>query len=423
MTPGRQLELRLGAEPEETPVAGRWASRLGRRGAAIARIGLRMAVFLCAIWICVLVLEYPVAALLAVLGGILTRWMGQRVQLARARHSTIVASLAAFVFDGPTVSCNFIDASIFRLVNSWQSKAVAAVAAAGICFASQRIAGLHFSLLPLQNPIVHWMTPAIEALAYCLPVLAALVFLRMKGPTGRWSRQVREAVQARATASLKLILAERELDGLEAGIDVLRRELGLESGGNYRASVTRRLQSHATEAVLRPEALLAFQRVILELARLDLKNLSGAAERYRRLRCKMEAVKTVASISYDPLNEMQLEELNRQFERFSKMTANHEWEELPIFADEVEQKLEAATAKFRSRAASAPQVFLSPASDPYRILGVNIDTPIASIKKLRLRLAQLYHPDSGDCIGNGVKMAELNAAFDAVMRDQEKRGR
>jgi hypothetical protein len=137
----------------------------------------------------------------------------------------------------------------------------------------------------------------------------------------------------------------------------------------------------------------------------------------------MEAAKTVASITYDPLHEMQLEELNRQFERFSTMVANQEWEELPLFADEMEQKLEAISAKLCSRAASAPQVVLSATSDPYGILGVNVDTPVHSIKKLRLRLAQLYHPDSGECIGDGVKMAELNAAFDAVMKDQEKRGR
>jgi len=423
MIPSGQLELRLEVESKDAPPAGARSIKLGRRAITVARIARWVAVFLCLAGIGILVLEYPAAVLLALAGGVLARWMGQRVQLARVRRSALIASLAEFVFDGPTVSCHFNDASIGRLVNSWQSKTVASAAAAGICVAAQRILGLRLGLLSQQNAVVHWMTPAIGASAFCLPVLAALVFLRMKGPIGRWSKQVREAVQRRAGASLKTILAERELDGLEAGIDVLRRELGLDSIGIYRASVTRRLQSRPSEAVLRPGTVLAFQRVILELARRDLKNLSGAAERYRRLRCRMEAVKTVASIAYDPVYEMQLDELSRQLERFSKMTANHEWEELPIFADDLEEKLEAINAKLRNRAGSAPRVVLSPVSDPYGILGVNIDTPVASIKKLRLRLAQLYHPDSGDCVGNGDKMAELNAAFDAVMKDQEKRGR
>jgi len=423
MNPEAQLELRLDVESKELPTTGGRPVKLGRRAAAGARVALWTAISLCAVGICLLVLEYPAAALLAISGGALARWLGQRVQLARVRHSSVVASLAAFVFDGSTVSCNFSDATVCRLVNSWQSKAMASGAAAGLCFATQRTLGLRLSLLPQQNAVVHWMTPAIEAASFCLPALAALLFLRRKGPVRRWSQQVRVAVQRRATASLEKILAERELDGLEAGIDVLRRELGLDSRGNYRASVSRRLRSHPVEAVLRPEAVLAFQRVILELARLDLKNLSKAAENFRRLRCRMEAVKTIASISHDPVYEMQLEELDRQLERFSTMTAQQEWEELPIFAADMEQKLEAVSAKLRRHAASAPQVVLSPANDPYGILGVNIDTPVASIKKLRLRLAQLYHPDSGDCIGNGVKMAELNAAFDAVMRDQEKRGR
>jgi DnaJ-class molecular chaperone len=66
---------------------------------------------------------------------------------------------------------------------------------------------------------------------------------------------------------------------------------------------------------------------------------------------------------------------------------------------------------------------LSPGVDPYRILGINAATPTASIRKLRLRLAQLYHPDIGDSTANSAKMAELNAAYDSVMRDRDTAGR
>lgn len=423
MIPNAQLELPLEAGSREALVSGVRPSNWRRRAVAVARLGLWAAVVLFAALICVSLLEYPVAAFLSVAAGALARWVGQRVQLARVRRSSVVAALADFVFDGPTVSCIFRDASIGDLVDSWLSKAGASIFAALTCTAAQRFLGLRFSLLPQQNALVKWMPLVAEAAAFCLSVVTALVFLRWKGPTGRWCRQVRGAVQRRAYTSLEKILTERELDGLEAGIDVLRRELGLNSSGRYRASVTRRLQWHSVEAVLRPEKVLAFQRVILELAHLDLENLSRAAEIHRRLRCKMEAARTLASISYDPIHEARLDELNRELERFSALAASREWEELPVFADEMEQKLDAVGDKIRNRAASAPRVVLSPASDPYGILGVSIDTPISSIKKLRLRLAQLYHPDSGDCIGNGVKMAELNAAFDAVMKDQEKRGR
>ena len=66
---------------------------------------------------------------------------------------------------------------------------------------------------------------------------------------------------------------------------------------------------------------------------------------------------------------------------------------------------------------------LAPGTDPYRTLGVSAQTPTASIKTLRLRLAQLYHPDISDGTGNNIKMAEVNAAYDAVMRDRETEGR
>jgi DnaJ-class molecular chaperone len=52
---------------------------------------------------------------------------------------------------------------------------------------------------------------------------------------------------------------------------------------------------------------------------------------------------------------------------------------------------------------------------------VSVDTPTPLIKKLRLRLAQLYHPDVSESICNSTKMAELNAAYDAVMKEREKR--
>ena len=65
---------------------------------------------------------------------------------------------------------------------------------------------------------------------------------------------------------------------------------------------------------------------------------------------------------------------------------------------------------------------LAPGSDPYRLLGISVDTPTPLIRKLRLRLAQLYHPDISDSTRNSAKMAELNAAYDAVMKDREKKG-
>ena len=65
---------------------------------------------------------------------------------------------------------------------------------------------------------------------------------------------------------------------------------------------------------------------------------------------------------------------------------------------------------------------LTPGADPYALLGIHRDTPIPSVKKLRQRLAQVYHPDIGGETCNSAKMAELNAAYDAVMRERMLRG-
>lgn len=50
--------------------------------------------------------------------------------------------------------------------------------------------------------------------------------------------------------------------------------------------------------------------------------------------------------------------------------------------------------------------------DPYEVLGVRPDAPLAVMQASYIALAKQYHPDTGD--GDAKKMAELNAAWGKV---------
>ena len=50
-------------------------------------------------------------------------------------------------------------------------------------------------------------------------------------------------------------------------------------------------------------------------------------------------------------------------------------------------------------------------SDPFAVLGVSPDATLAEVRSARRRLASEFHPDHG---GDGVRMGEINAAFDVV---------
>jgi hypothetical protein len=398
------------------------------------RIAISVAVLLATLLSLTLVLleilRSPLAALLAVSVGVLVRCLGQQLNVKQVLHSPKAAQLAAFDFDGQVVSCRFKDSLIAAYTNAWRWRVAASIAAGFACLAALYMPGLRFTLLPSSlfglpatNPgISHWLYLAIEGCSSGLPLFASALFLRFKGPEGRWTNQVKVAIERRAAASVGQIFADHEIEGLEAGIEVLWRELGVDRSGGYRAAISRRVRSHTAEVVLQPATAIAMLQAVTELARLDLRNLSAAVESVHRIRCEVRVLQALASAFRNPLHEMKAEELGRELEMLSQLAANRQWVDLQSRAAWLRTELNDLRERIRRHSPSVPAVMLPPGSDPYRLLGVSVDTPTPLIRKLRSRLAQLYHPDVSDSISNSAKMAELNAAYDAIMRDRDREG-
>jgi len=253
-----------------------------------------------------------------------------------------------------------------------------------------------------------------------LPLFTGSLFLWDKGPESYWARQAKATLELRAAASSSEVLQHREVDGLAAGIETLWRAVGLDRPGEYRAAIRKYLKAHAAEVVVQPQIAVAVLHAVTQLARQELTHLSTTLAVYRRVDCQLNAAQTLATALREPMHEMRADELSRELEQIPKFATERRWEELERRAAWIERELEALRGRLSRQSGSVPTVVLAPGSDPYRLLGVTADTPTPLVKKLRLRLAQLYHPDVNDGIPNGTKMAELNAAYDAVMRDRKR---
>jgi hypothetical protein len=368
-------------------------------------------------------LRLPGPALVAIAVGVYVRCLGQQRNLKQVHRSSKAAELAVFTFDGQVIRCHFEDSSILDITSGWKWRVAASVAAGLACLSVQHLRGLGFSLLSADPGIPHWLRWILDGCLPALPLYIAALFLRIKGPERRWTNQLKAAIETRAAVSLAEILTRQELDGLEGGIDVLWRKLGVDRCGDYRAALRKRIQTHTAEAVLQPASTTAMLQALTELARLDLQSLSAAVGSVHRIQCEVGVVHALASASRNPLHEMKAEELERELGQLTLLAANRQWDDLQARTGKLQAELDDLRARLGRHSASVPTVTLPLGSDPYRLLGVTVDTPTPLIRKLRSRLAQLYHPDVSGSAGNSIKMSELNAAYDAVMRDREKEGR
>jgi DnaJ domain len=402
-------------------------SRLYDRRQEIIRwltlVGASLAIVTTALLIFSAILHSPVAAFLSVAAGAAVRALGQTLNLKQLRRSDKPAELATFEFHDGKILCHVDEAGVLRYTSAWTRRIFAALMAAGACLAVQHLPVPEFNLLPEFFRKLRWFYPLVEGCAAALSVFSAILFLQVKWPERRWAGEARAAIDARVTASSHRLLQSRELDGLAAGVEALWQALGVERRGEYRTAVAKYLGNDTAAAVLRPETAESVLDAMTELARQDLIDLSAALEAYREAERHWEAVHILAAATRQPSHEVKAEELGAELDHLSRLASERQWEELQRRAAWLGSELDALQASLRLHSSSVPPVILASGNDPYRVLGVSVDTPTALIRKLRLSLAQLYHPDISHSTRNSVKMAELNAAYDAVMKDREREAR
>jgi hypothetical protein len=366
------------------------------------------------------VLSLPVLAALAFAAGVIVRWLAYRVTLSRLRVTREITKFAAFDYDGARIQCSFNEPALLRAVDPWTGRWLSALLAWAICGHWLGGRQVNFSVLPpvtLHVPLVAYI---VACGLIALPYAFFILFMLVPGWRKRWSRQAKAVIEARAAAALVGVEGPIELDGLEVGAAALWQQLDAEDVGTYREAIRRWLREHAAEAVIAPESTQALLATVTELARLDMGHLGGAITIYREVEKRFAEAGMLTRVLRDEVLVQRCRRLEQELQRMRVMLYGRNWEAGDKRSKQLQRELEEFAEELFGRvrllANSTTHVSLAACADPYRLLGVDANAPLSSIKRVRQKLALIYHPDTGGETCNAVKMAELNAAYDALVR-------
>lgn len=360
---------------------------------------------------------WPAAAGLSVGAGLLIRWMGTRRRWRAVLRGDGARSLADFRLVKGGVECIFHEDAIDRFGGPQLWRATAAVVAGAVCIIVLRCHWMPWTVLDAVR-IPHWLVKIGFVRWPLLPLASSAFFLLVRGPAAHRREIWKAAIRSRAADAAAEMMRSGEIDGLEAGVTALYRQFDLWWAGEYRAAIHEWVKSDTATTIFEPDAAASFVKSVTERARGDLNHLSEAAASFHTLECYRYALETLIRTFGGPQTEL-LERTSRSMDELRALAIAKRWNDFSKCAAEISGELESEILDFQLSSRSV--VTLPAGTDPYRVLGAEISMPTATIKKLRLRLAQVYHPDIGGETGNDMKMAELNAAYDAVMRERATR--
>jgi hypothetical protein len=377
------------------------------------------AIALACFWLTLAALSEPIGFLSALLVGVSTRSLEQGIRLRRLRVSQSPARIAAFEYDGSGIRCSFDEKALSRFVDSRTGRLSAGVLSGLVCWGFLHWSLAKASFLPLPLFRIHGFA-GLNALGQeALPLVLLFLFLRFPGPRKLWARQIVKAIETRTAAALEGTQEPLELDGLELGAAILWSQLGLVCTGGYREAVRRRLRANPAQAVLHPASTRAMLAAVTELARLDMAQLGAATASFRRLDVCFAEHRALLCAVQDHSMHLRQKAFQQQSERLKELFRARRWKAAQEMTCQLQADLDEFCEELQSRARllakSAPRVTLSSAADPLHLLGADANASLPAIKRLRQRLAQVYHPDVGGETCNAAKMAELNAAYDAVL--------
>lgn len=381
-----------------------WA-RTGGAWASLAVLAA-LAVFLVALW--------PVATALAFAAGAIVRVIGHRLRWKAVLDGDAGRSFARFRVINGNLECTFHEDLVNRYGRSLAWRVAAAFAAGTVCLAAQHFHWLPWNLLHLTE-LPPWLARTGDLCSPLLPLAFSVLFLLARGPQTYWPEALKTAIRSQADEVLTAIMRPGEIDGVEAGVAGLYRQLDLWWAGEYRASILRWIEAHTEQAIFEPQAAADFIKDITKVARTDLNHLAEAAESFRAVECRHYALEALMRATGEARPEF-AQQAARSTDELRNLAITKSWEQLTVRAAEIKGELDDSILEFRLR--SQMVVTLPSGTDPYRVLGTESSASTATIKQLRLRLAQVYHPDIGGDTSNGTKMAELNAAYDEVMRER-----
>jgi hypothetical protein len=345
--------------------------------------------------------------------GVAVGWGAMRWNVDRLLRLPSLSRVAVFQFDGRSIDCTF-STDLPLEIGGGRSRRILVASAGAIASAvalldtkvSQRMI-LDFAAAP------RWLHTVITGTFWFLPFVIGLL-LYSERHVQRWmARQLTRRVAALAASASTELCRSREIDGLVSGIDALSKSLKIEPPAEYRAAIVKFVQQNCAAVVLDSKCAEPFIEAIAELGRQDLANLAHALSAYQRSQGALLLARVRVQESRNPFLETQLDALESKIADLGKLLTQRRWNAFQESCTEGMEDL--AAIQERARVRKEPPSVLAPGTDPYQLLGINREMPTPTIKKLRTRLAHIYHPDASEGFANAPKMAEVNAAFDAVI--------
>jgi hypothetical protein len=351
--------------------------------------------------------------------GLLVAWGGMRWNANRLLQVPNLSRVGIFQFDGRNISCAFsenlpleIGGGRFRRIQVASLGAFAS-ALALLDTTVSRTLMIDFAATP------RWFHALITGTFWFLPLAIGVLLYSDQHLQRFMARQLMQRVNSLAAAASADLSRTREIDGLLSGIAALSKSLRIEPPSEHQAAIVSFVQKECAAVVLDAKYAELFIEAITELARQDLANLAGALRAYQQSYGALQMARASVQESRNPLLETRLDALESKITELGKLLTQRRWD---AFQQGCIGKMEELRAlQERARLRREPPAVLAPGTDPYSLLGINREMPTPYIKKLRTRLAQIYHPDASEGFANAPKMAEVNAAFDAVIA--ERRGK
>jgi hypothetical protein len=368
---------------------------------------------------------YAVAA--SLVAGAMVRWVGQRQRLASLQGSRKPAPAVRFVFDGKKIHCLTDQRRLELYMSAREWRWAAAVTSGLLCWAVLHLGRIEGDLISAFGAYSDRWNVIAASFSAALPLCVALVFLvggwpgEFWEPQKRWMRQAHSVLRARV-AKANAMMDREQLDGLVPGVEFLLQAFGIEQGTDYHHTARLAVEQAGATAALDSEMLRHTLDVCAEIARQDLYHLREVAPGYRDAERNLSIARTLSPLVTTFDLQLRTRELEMSFEGLSSLAAERRWQELERETSVLTEKLADLCTDLRSevrlQSTGLPTAVLTPGTDAYQILGITPDTPAATIRKLRLSLAQIYHPDIGAATSNSRKMAEVNAAYDEVMKNR-----
>jgi hypothetical protein len=351
--------------------------------------------------------------------GLWVAWGGMRWNANRLLQVPNLSRVGIFQFDGRNISCAFsenlpleIGGGRFRRIQVASLGAFAS-ALALLDTTVSRTLMIDFAATP------RWFHALITGTFWFLPLAIGVLLYSDQHLQRFMARQLMQRVNSLAAAASADLSRTREIDGLLSGIAALSKSLRIEPPSEHQAAIVSFVQKECAAVVLDAKYAELFIEAITELARQDLANLAGALRAYQQSYGALQMARASVQESRNPLLETRLDALESKITELGKLLTQRRWD---AFQQGCIGKMEELRAlQERARLRREPPAVLAPGTDPYSLLGINREMPTPYIKKLRTRLAQIYHPDASEGFANAPKMAEVNAAFDAVIA--ERRGK